>query len=110
MNGCPTRSAEADDGAVERAHARHRDGATFLYGKYIRAVKVTLRRYTQDESAIEDLSQETFASAFRNLACLRDVARLRAWLTSRARASSRRTPARPARGPFRWRHSRMIRT
>jgi len=57
-----------------------------------------LLRVTRDPAAAEDLTQDTFVSAFENRQSLRDPCRFRAWLFSIAHNLAMRHLGRQARG------------
>ena len=77
----PPRSESQDDGALVRS-AREGDRAAFgrLYDRYARMVHgILLARVPPRE--VDDLVQEVFLSALRQLHALRDVSRFGAWLS-----------------------------
>lgn len=79
--------AEILDGSVHRY--------TEVVRRYDREVRSVLRRGARDPGEVEELVQETFYLAFRDLANLRSPAELRAWILTIARrrlADRRRRP------------------
>jgi RNA polymerase sigma-70 factor (ECF subfamily) len=80
---------------VHRAMSRQKGGATRLVAKYQGLVLSVLNRATKDREQAEDLAQETFLQAFRNLSNLRDVGQFKSWLmkiAQRAFLAYRRSP------------------
>jgi len=80
---------------VHRAMSRQKGGATRLVAKYQGLVMSVLNRATKDREQAEDLAQETFLQAFRNLGNLRDVSQFKSWLmkiAQRAFLAYRRSP------------------
>jgi len=65
---------------ILRAMHGERNGATRLVAKYGRLVKSHLTRCVKDADHAEDLVQESFLTAFRNLARLRDLEQFKSWL------------------------------
>jgi RNA polymerase sigma-70 factor (ECF subfamily) len=76
-----------DDVLVMRALQRERGGATRLVAKYRGLVVSVLNRFVKDREEAQDLAQETFLQAFRNLANLRDVGQFKSWLMKIAQRS-----------------------
>ncbi|MBI4860235.1 MAG: sigma-70 family RNA polymerase sigma factor [Candidatus Riflebacteria bacterium] len=69
-----------DEILVHRALNRQKRGATRLVEKYRGLVVSVLNRYVKDREQAQDLAQETFLQAFRNLASLKDLQQFRSWL------------------------------
>lgn len=65
---------------VGRALARQRGGATRLVAKYNRLLMSRVRDILPGESLEDDLAQETFLQAFRDLYQLCDPAKFKPWL------------------------------
>jgi RNA polymerase sigma-70 factor (ECF subfamily) len=84
-----------DNVLIHRALHREKGGATRLFAKYQGLVLSVLNRAVKDQEQAQDLAQETFLQAFRNLARLRDVTQFKAWLmkiAQRAFLAHRRSP------------------
>lgn len=75
----------ADGELVARSLAGERDAFGFLYDRYARLVRAIVYDATSDYSAAEDLTQEVFLRAYRNLGTLRELDRFGPWLVGIAR-------------------------
>jgi RNA polymerase sigma-70 factor (ECF subfamily) len=77
-----TTSAEGlgDAELVRRALAGDTWAEEFLYRRYVRAIWGTVLRLLRSPPDAEDVVQDTFATAFRELPRLRDASALRGWL------------------------------
>jgi RNA polymerase sigma-70 factor (ECF subfamily) len=75
-------SADAlgDAELVRRALAGDTWAEEFLYRRYVRAIWGTVFRLLRSSPDAEDVVQDTFATAFRELPRLRDASALRGWL------------------------------
>jgi RNA polymerase sigma-70 factor (ECF subfamily) len=73
------------------ARARNGDGEAFrlIFERYTRPVIRFLYLQVSDHSLAEELAQETFVRAYKNLESLRDQARLSTWLFGIAKNVSR---------------------
>jgi len=60
-----------------------------LYDRYARMVRVVVAGVSNDWSAVEDMVQECFLRAYRNLGRLRDPTRFGAWVVGIARQVGR---------------------
>jgi len=72
---------------IHRAIRREKEGATRLVAKYKGMVLSVLNRYVKDPEQAQDLAQETFFQAFRNLQNLKDWNMFKAWLLRIAQRS-----------------------
>ena len=80
------KNGETEDAIlIQRALAREKNGATRIYGRYVRLVMSVLNRRVRDPQDADDLAQQTFARAFANLSKLRDVSSLKSWLATIAK-------------------------
>lgn len=73
------------------AASRAGDAAAFgeIVGRYQRAVHAVSYSATRDRALSDDVTQDTFVTAWRQLAALRDIDRLPAWLCGIARNLAR---------------------
>ena len=79
-------SAEAlDTELVQKTLNGDREAFAVLYDRYARLVRAVVASPGRDWSAVEDLAQESFLRAYRQLRTLRDPSRFAAWLTGIAR-------------------------
>lgn len=65
---------------IDRALTRRKDGATRLVKKYKGLIMSNIMRIIPDMTTAQDLLQETFLTAFKNLDQLRSAENLKAWL------------------------------
>jgi RNA polymerase sigma-70 factor (ECF subfamily) len=70
---------------VRQAAAGSREAFAQLVGIHQAAVRWCLVRYVRDPATADDLAQEVFLAAYRNLATCRAPANLRGWLLGIAR-------------------------
>ena len=75
-------------------------GGTALHDRYSRLVRRVIRRLVGGRGDVDDLVQETFIAAIRNIARVRGPESLRPWLTSVAVFTARDEIKRRARRPF----------
>ena len=75
-----------------------------LYDRHARMVRAVVAGVSGDWSAIDDMTQESFLRAYRNLAKLREPARFGHWIVGIARkvASERRRSLRRSRHEVSW--------
>jgi len=84
-------AVEIDDATlVERAGRGDEQAFAQIYCRYARYIAGVAFRLTGDDSAVDDLVQETFVAAHRGLAKMRDPEQLRPWLVTIAVRRSRR--------------------
>src|SRR5690606_21221931 len=93
MNG--PRPSDAELGA--RVKARDRDGFAALVASYQAAVVGAALAITRDAALAEDLAQEVFVAAWRDLGRLRDAGRVGPYLVAAARNHARSAVRRRAR-------------
>src|SRR5262245_14133620 len=88
-----------DDSLVGRALAGERGAFAELYDRYARMARAVVLDATNDAATAQDLTQECFLRAYRQLASLRQRGRFRFWLVGIARRvvreHRRRRPAEP---------------
>jgi RNA polymerase sigma-70 factor (ECF subfamily) len=72
--------ALSDAELVRRALAGDTWAEEFLYRRYVRTIWGTVLRLLRSSPEAEDVVQDTFATAFRELSRLRDASALRGWL------------------------------
>ncbi len=80
---------ECDEALVERVKCGDNEAFGQLYDRYAGLVRSICFEATGNVVDAQDLSQEVFLSAFRQLAQLNDPARFCAWLVGIARLSGR---------------------
>ncbi len=80
---------ESDEALVERVKRGDNEAFGLLYDRYAWLVRGVCFDATGDVVDAQDLSQEVFLSAFRQLAQLNDPGRFCAWLVGIARLSGR---------------------
>ncbi len=80
---------ECDEALVERVKCGDNEAFGLLYDRYAGLVRSICFDATGDVVDAQDLSQEVFLSAFRQLAQLKDPGRFCAWLVGIARLSGR---------------------
>lgn len=90
---------------VHRALTREKGGATRLVARYRGMVVSHFQRSVKEADRAQDLAQETFFQAFRDLGKLRDIEQFRAWLMTIARRALSRyrragDPEEPSSGEF----------
>lgn len=88
---------------VHRALTREKGGATRLVARYRPMVLGHFQRSGNPADRAQDLTQETFFQAFRDLGKLRDTEQFRSWLMTiarRALSRFRREPEEPTSGEF----------
>jgi len=93
MNGPRPSDAEL----VARVKARDRDGFAALVARYQAAVVGAALAITRDAALAEDLAQEVFVAAWRDLGRLRDAGRVGPYLVAAARNHARSAVRRRAR-------------
>jgi RNA polymerase sigma factor (sigma-70 family) len=74
---------------VAQALAGNREAFGELYDRHARAVRAVVAAVSADWPAVDDLVQECFLRAYRNLPKLRDPARFGPWLVGTARQVGR---------------------
>jgi RNA polymerase sigma-70 factor (ECF subfamily) len=77
--------AEIAPGVVARAKAGDEDAFHVIFNRYGRPVLSFINNLVQNRELAEELAQETFVRAYRNLGGLRDELRLSTWLFGIAR-------------------------
>ena len=89
MEDRPPQAAGPDADRVRAALAG--DPAAFgdLYDRYARVIRAVCHDATGNLAEAQDLSQEVFLRAYRNLATLRDAERFAGWLVGIARITCR---------------------
>ena len=89
MEDRPPQAAGPDADRVRAALAG--DPAAFgdLYDRYARVIRAVCHDATGNLAEAQDLSQEVFLRAYRNLATLRDAERFAGWLVGIARMTCR---------------------
>jgi RNA polymerase sigma-70 factor (ECF subfamily) len=75
----------ADDDLVSRTLAGDRGAFAELYDRYARLVRAVAFGAARDPATVQDVTQECFLRAFRQLRSLRERARFRFWLVGIAR-------------------------
>lgn len=88
--------SELDEQLVERARRGDREAFGQLYDRYAGLVRSICFEWTGDVTSAQDLSQEVFLSAYRQLDHLKDPKCICAWLIGIARLSGRQ-----------WRRTRL---
>ena len=83
----PNRPTDAD--LVAETLAGDREAFGQLYDRHARMVRAVVAAVSGDWRAVEDMTQECFLRAFRNLARLRDPALFGAWVVGIARQVGR---------------------
>ena len=76
---------ELAPGVVARAAAGDEDAFHLIFNRYGRPILSFINNHVQNHDLAEELMQETFVRAYRNLAGLREEARLSTWLFGIAR-------------------------
>jgi RNA polymerase sigma-70 factor (ECF subfamily) len=85
----------ADDELVARTLTGDREAFAALYDRYARLVRAVAFDATHDPATVQDITQECFLRAFRQLASLREPGRFRYWLVGIARQVVREHRRRP---------------
>jgi DNA-directed RNA polymerase specialized sigma24 family protein len=83
LNMNPSERTDAD--LVAQVLAEDREAFAYLYDGYARPVRAVLVGVSCHRPSVEDMTQECFLSAYRNLANLREPARFAAWIVGIAR-------------------------
>jgi RNA polymerase sigma-70 factor (ECF subfamily) len=84
-------AATVDDGVlVERARRGDEQAFSEIYRRHARYLAGVAFRLTGDDTAVDDMVQETFIAAYRGLAKIRDPGQLRPWLVTIAVRRARR--------------------
>jgi RNA polymerase sigma-70 factor (ECF subfamily) len=87
--------AEIAPSVIERAKSGDEDAFHVIFTRYGRPILSFINNLVHDRDLAEELAQETFVRAYRNLTALRDETRLSTWLfgiaRNVARESSRQT-------------------
>ncbi len=81
--------ALSDADLVAQTLAGNREAFGRLYDRYARVVRAVVCGVTLDWPMVQDLAQETFLRAYRNLARLREPDRFGAWVVGIARQVGR---------------------
>ncbi len=81
--------ALSDADLVAQTLAGNREAFGHLYDRYARLVRAVVCGVTLDWPMVQDLAQETFLRAYRNLARLREPERFGAWVVGIARQVGR---------------------
>ena len=76
---------EISPGVVARAKCGDEDAFHLIFNRYGRPVLSFINNHVQNRELAEELAQETFVRAYRNLGGLRDEMRLSTWLFGIAR-------------------------
>ena len=74
--------AAVDEVLVERVLGGDRDAASSIYVRHAPAVRAVIARVLGVGPDLDDVLQDSFATAFRRVSTLRDRSSLRAWLRS----------------------------
>lgn len=74
-----------DADLVARTRAGDREAFGLLYDRFARLVRAVAADAARDAATIQDITQECFLRAFRQLATLREPGRFRFWLVGIAR-------------------------
>lgn len=77
--------AEISPGVIARAKAGDEDAFHLIFNRYGRPVLSFINNHVQNRELAEELAQETFVRAYRNLSGLRNEMRLSTWLFGIAR-------------------------
>jgi RNA polymerase sigma-70 factor (ECF subfamily) len=77
--------AEIAPGVVTRAKAGDEEAFHLIFNRYGRPVLSFIHNHVQNRELAEELAQETFVRAYRNLPALREELRLSTWLFGIAR-------------------------
>ena len=72
--------AELSPGVVARAKCGDEDAFHLIFNRYGRPVLSFIHNFVHDRDLAEELAQETFVRAHRNLGGLKDDLRLSTWL------------------------------
>jgi RNA polymerase sigma factor (sigma-70 family) len=78
-----------DADLVTRTLAGNRESFGQLYDRYARVVRAVVTGVSGDWSAVEDMTQECFFRAYRNLKSLHDAQRFGSWIVGIARRVGR---------------------
>lgn len=76
---------EMDSGVVDRARCGDEEAFQLIFTRYGRPILSFIHNFVQDRALAEELAQETFVRAYRNLGGLSDARRLSTWLFGIAR-------------------------
>ncbi len=71
----------SDDELITRIKAGDEKACTILFARHERLLRFVLKRYLQDDQAIDEVVQDTFLRAFRNLYQFRGESKLSTWLS-----------------------------
>src|SRR5262245_46720175 len=85
------RSGEITPAVVTRAKGGDEDAFHLIFNRYGRPVLSFINNLVQNRELAEELAQETFVRAYRNLGGLKDEGRLSTWLFGIARNVVRET-------------------
>jgi RNA polymerase sigma-70 factor (ECF subfamily) len=77
--------AEIASGVIARAKSGDEDAFHVIFNRYGRPVLSFINDLVRNRELAEELAQETFVRAYRNLGALKDEARLSTWLFGIAR-------------------------
>ncbi len=83
------RNEQTDADLVAQSLAGDREAFGCLYDRHARIVRAVVGGVSFQWSAVEDMTQECFLRAYRNLARIRDPARFGAWIVGIARQVAR---------------------
>jgi RNA polymerase sigma factor (sigma-70 family) len=86
---CMEPNAPNDADLVAQALSGHREAFAELYDRHARLVRAVVAGVSGDWPAVEDMTQECFLRAYRNLGRLRDAGRFGAWIAGIARQVGR---------------------
>jgi len=81
--------AELTPSVITRAKAGDEEAFHVIFNRYGRPILSFIHNLVQNRELAEDLAQETFVRAYRNLETLKDEARLSTWLFGIARNVAR---------------------
>jgi RNA polymerase sigma-70 factor, ECF subfamily len=93
----PPQVADSDADRVRATLAGDRSAFGVLYDRYARLVRAVCHDATGDLAEAQDLCQDVFLRAYRNLEALRDAERFAGWLVGIARMAGREWRKRSAR-------------
>ena len=79
----------SDADLVAQTLAGNREAFGCLYDRHARIVRAVVGAVSREWSAVEDMAQESFLRAYKNLAKLRDGKRFQAWVVGIARQVAR---------------------
>jgi RNA polymerase sigma-70 factor (ECF subfamily) len=100
MNELERDGAASDAELVERVQHGNLTAFETLIRRYERLVRAAVLHVTRDRHAAEDISQETFLTAYRSLQALRESDKFGSWLLAIARNQASRCVRTQIRAPI----------